>query len=218
MMTIRRSTLTILLVVVALSVTGVPVSASSKVSGSALDLMKRIERKPEWPGGYDRSLFRHWADTDGDGCDARREVLIAESKEAVAVGTGCSFTGGRWVSAYDRLETRNSSTFDVDHFIPLAEAWRSGAKKWSSKRRRRFANDLGDWRSLRAVSASSNRSKGDRDPAYWLPPSGGFHCAYATQWVAVKVRWRLAADRPEKRALRSILRGCPTKRIWVRLR
>jgi hypothetical protein len=66
--------------------------------------------------------------------------------------------------------------------VAFKEAWDSGAHGWSANRRRAFANDLGDPRSLRAVSASSNRSKSDRDPAEWLPPVKGFHCAYATQW------------------------------------
>lgn len=102
--------------------------------------------------------------------------------------------------------------------VALKEAWDSGARGWSANRRRAFANDLGDRRSRRAVSASSNRSKSDRDPAEWLPPVKGFHCTYATQWVVVKVRWRLTADRAEKRTLRSVLVTCPTKKVRVTVR
>jgi hypothetical protein len=194
------------------------VSAGTEVSGTPLRLLKRMERKVERPSGYDRSLFNHWVDQDGDGCDARREVLIAETSEPLAVGTGCSFAGGRWHSAYDGVTTTDSSTFDIDHMVALKEAWDSGARGWSSNRRRAFANDLGDPRSLRAVSAGSNRSKSDRDPAEWLPPKRSFRCTYATHWVVVKVRWRLAADRVEKQALRSILESCPTKKVRVTVR
>jgi hypothetical protein len=64
--------------------------------------------------------------------------------------------------------TTNASGFDVDHFVPLAEAWDSGAANWDSATRQAFANDLDFSMSLIAVTASSNRSKSDRDPAEWF--------------------------------------------------
>jgi hypothetical protein len=73
--------------------------------------------------------------------------------------------------------------------VPLAEAWRSWAKRWNSSTRKPYANDLGDFRILVAVSAHANRSKGDGDPAHWMPTYG--KCTYVRQWVAVKLRWRL---------------------------
>lgn len=160
---------------------------------------------PEREAGYDRDLFRHWSDLDGNGCDAREDVLIAERVAGRVVG--CTVVDGRWVSAYDGVRTANPSTFDVDHTVALAEAWGSGAWRWNEATRQRFANDLGYAGSLIAVSASSNRSKSDRDPAEWLPDSGV--CAYAKRWVAVKYRWRLSVDATERTALERILRGCP---------
>ena len=61
-----------------------------------------------------------------------------------------------------------------------------------SARRRDFSNDLGYEHSLLAVSASSNRSKSDRDPAEWMPAADG--CWYVAAWIAVKHRWSLAVD------------------------
>jgi hypothetical protein len=110
----------------------------------------------------------------------------------------------RWHSGYDGVITTDACTVEIDHLVALKEAWDSGAHGWTANRRRAFANDLGDPRSLRAVSARSNRSKSDRDPAEWLPPKGSFHCASATQWVVVKVRWHLAADGAEEQALRGL--------------
>ena len=98
--------------------------------------------------------------------------------------------------------------------MPLAEAWDSGAKRWNADTRRRFANDLRDRRSLIALSASSNRSKSDRDPAEWLPEYG--ECRYVRQWVAVKIRWHLKVDRAEKRALSRRAGSCANVRITVR--
>jgi hypothetical protein len=79
--------------------------------------------------------------------------------------------------------------FDIDHLSPLAEAWDSGAWAWDADTRMRYADDLDDPRSLIAVSASANRSKGDQDPAEWMPPAASYACTYITDWVAVKTRW-----------------------------
>lgn len=178
-------------------------SAPSGLEGRISQL--RVE--PEFPSGYDRSLFRHWIDADGDGCDARREVLIAESLTPVSIGAGCSLSGGQWYSAFDGQSTTDPSTFDIDHFVPLKEAWDSGAHAWSSDQRRRFANDLDYPGSLIAVTAGSNRSKGAGDPAEWLPmPS--YRCEYVRNWVEVKLRWDLSADPAELTALRSTASGC----------
>jgi hypothetical protein len=183
-----------------------------------LDLLGRLPTVAEDQTGYDRALFGDWIDADGDGCDTRDEVLIDESVTPVTVGTGCSLTGGSWYSAYDGVSTTNASTFDIDHVVPLKEAWDSGAYGWTADRRQAYANDLDDARSLRAVSASSNRSKSDRDPADWLPPLAGFRCTYATEWVTVKTRWQLTVDSTERTALAGILGSCPGSPVIVVIR
>ncbi len=156
--------------------------------------------EPEVRTGYDREEFRHWVDADGDGCDARREVLIAEADDTPIVGPGCTLEGGRWFSAYDRVSVHDDAAVDMDHLVPLAEAWDSGARRWTDSTREAYANDLGDHRSLIGVTASSNRSKADQDPADWLPTYAV--CRYLTHWVAVKHRWRLSVDERERAALR----------------
>jgi len=188
-----------------------PSSATGTSSPAALalgDLLRSLRVTPEDRTGYERSLFEHWIDADDDGCDTRREVLIAESLEPVTISGGCGLTGGRWRSLYDGVETRDPATFDVDHVVPLAEAWDSGASGWAPARRRRFANDLEvDW-ALIAVSAASNRSKGDQDPADWRPQLRDVGCTYAGMWIAVKVRWQLSIDAAERAALASLIAGC----------
>ena len=173
----------------------------------AIRVLNSLPVSIERPDNYDRELFRHWSDLDGDGCNAREQVLIDERVAGEVVG--CDVVGGRWRSAYDGDVTTNPSAFDVDHYVPLKEAWDSGAWRWNAATRERFANDLGFAGALIAVSASSNRSKSDRDPAEWLPERGV--CKYAKTWVAVKFRWRLAVDTTEKSALTQILRGCSSK-------
>jgi hypothetical protein len=191
---------------------------SGQVSGPvagrvSMRLRRAVDSLPtavETRRGYDRDTFRHWLDANGDCQDTRDEVLAAESLVSVS---GCDLTTGRWRSYYDGVVTRSSTEFDVDHLVALAEAWDSGARRWTALTRERFANDLGDSRSLVAVTASSNRSKSDRDPAEWMPALG--RCKYVRQWVAVKIRWRLTVDATEKRALRSHVAGCDNVRITV---
>lgn len=182
---------------------------ASTESSDLADLLLALTIADEVTSGYDRDLFRHWVDADGDGCDARREVLITEAVIAPEVGSGCSLTGGEWYSVYDGQVTDDPSKFDVDHMVPLKEAWDSGANAWSSDQRRAFANDLDLAPALIAVSASSNRSKSDKDPADWLPPLASYHCQYVEDWVQVKVKWQLSVDEREFAAIRNVLTACP---------
>ena len=116
-----------------------------------------------------RDLFPHWVDADGDGCSTRNEVLIAEADDPVTVGSGCSLSGGRWFSYYDRVSWTDTADVDIDHMVPLAEAWDSGARTWTTATRQAYANDLGDSRSLVGVTDNGQPAKGDQDPAEWLP-------------------------------------------------
>ena len=172
------------------------------------ELLATLVISNEYPSGYDRDLFRHWVDDDRDGCNARREVLIIEAVEAPVVGSDCELVGGLWYSAYDGVITDDDGEFDIDHMVPLKEAWDSGAHAWDSDRRRAFANDLDLPQALIAVSRSSNRSKSDRDPADWLPPLTSYHCQYIEDWMVVKIKWELRVDVREFAALRSVASGC----------
>ena len=114
---------------------------------------------------------------------------------------------GRWRSVYDGVVLRSASAVDIDHVVPPANAWRSGARSWSRARRERFANDRGD-PELIAVSAAANRAKGDSGPQSWRPPRRAVWCLYARWWIDVKHVRRLSITRGEKRALGTMLRTC----------
>ncbi|MFF3404474.1 HNH endonuclease family protein [Streptomyces sp. NPDC002659] len=152
--------------------------------------------------GYSRDLFNHWITISGT-CNTRETVLKRDGSNIVT-NSSCAAISGSWFSKYDGVTLTSSSSVDVDHIVPLAEAWRSGADEWSSDRREDFANDL-DVSQLIAVSASSNRSKGDQDPSEWLPSVASYHCTYARMWIWVKYYYGLSIDQPEYDALRGIL-------------
>ncbi len=181
-----------------------PASGKARERSTVTSLLNALPVAAENNVGYDRSLFRHWITTDG--CSTRELVLI---RQAVAgEREDCVVVGGRWYSRYDGKSTTMASGFDIDHMVPLAEAWGSGAAVWTPQRRQDFANDLAYRPALIAVTASSNRSKGDRDPAEWLPPSTSYWCKYLRQWVGVKYRWGLSVDAEEKAAISAGLEGC----------
>lgn len=164
-------------------------------------------------GGYSRNLFKHWIDVDKNGCNTRYEVLIAEAIVKPKVGAGCYLTGGRWRSSYDGKIFTNPTGLDIDHMVPLAEAWRSGAWAWTATQRMDFANDLEDPRSLLAVTASLNRSKGDRDVAGWLPKRA--QCNYISNWIAVKWRFDLTVDPIEGEFLQSKITSCKITNVVI---
>jgi hypothetical protein len=183
--------------------TVIPVAGSS-----VLDLLATIRIVPEYTVGYDRDLFPHWKDLDGDGCDTRKEVLIRDSRTTPVVGSSCNVTTGTWFSPYDGVTWTNPSDVDIDHVVALNEAWQSGAYAWSTQQRTNYANDLTDDRTLLAVTDSVNQSKSDKDPTEWLPPLTTYRCTYLAHWVSVKARWSLTMDQAEHAAVKSALAGC----------
>lgn len=177
-------------------------------------VLQGIPIELEHRGGYSRDLFAVWSDLDTDGCDTRDEVLIEESLSPAQVDPfGCKVVAGDWASSYDNVATTDPSDFDIDHVVPLKEAWDSGAWAWTPERRVAFANDLTDPRTLIAVSASSNRSKGDADPSNWLPTDSDV-CRYVGDWLAIKARWGLSMDESEWGRIKNLLRDrCTTTTI-----
>jgi hypothetical protein len=196
-----------------------PAAASTTVpwSGSLGEAIARLATATEDRTGYDRTLFRHWIDADRDCQNARQEVLIAETLAPVTFTTtgNCTVATGRWYSFYDGLTETLASAIDIDHMVPLAEAWDSGASRWTPERREAFANDLDDPRSLIAVTDNSNASKGDQDPAEWLPTFE--RCRYVADWTATKLRWLLAVDTAERTALVGLAAGCGAVTIAVEI-
>jgi hypothetical protein len=187
--------------------------ADSSWSGSLTSAIDHIPVASEDRTGYERDKFKLWIDADGDGCDTRDEVLISEADDAPTVGSGCSLSGGRWYSYYDGEYATDAGDLDIDHVVPLAEAWDSGASDWTAQEREDYANDLGDSHTLVAVTASLNRSKGDQDVAEWLPPIND--CRYIKDWVTAKIRWGLSQDSAEKSALEDVAAGCTNSTITV---
>jgi hypothetical protein len=187
--------------------------AESAVQVSSRTLLRSVPVRAERNRGFARSKFRTWLDADGDGCTTRGEVLLAEAVTPPMVRPSCRISSGRWQSRLDGVRTSSLSRLGVEHLVPLREAWASGARTWAAVSRAQLANDLGY---RYAVNVSTKRvlsARGSSEPQRWLPPRRVARCTYVAQWVAVKWRWRLSADRAEKRFLTRRLSACGWPRV-----
>ncbi len=189
-------------------------SGPSRVSSpaEASEALTKLEVAP--PGsmtGYSRERFRHWSDADEFGwdapdpsCDVRDAALIRDGED-VEVGDGCKVASGKWLDPYTGRTYSDPSDIDVDHVVPLAEAWRSGASSWGDERRERYANDPNV---LLSVEDNANQAKGDKGPEAWKPPNEEEWCDYAERWIRIKVEYDLSVDEEEKAALEQMLGTC----------
>jgi hypothetical protein len=159
---------------------------------------------------YSRAAdFGGWIDIDG--CmNTRTEVLIRTSAVPV-IFTGaseCTVETGQWTDPWSGVTTTVAHDFDIDHTVPLANAWRSGAWSWTHQRRSAYANDLADRLHLVPMVASENESKSDRGPDEWKPPNRTAWCRYARAWNRIKAKWHLSATEAEWNALVAMAATC----------
>ncbi|KAL4929779.1 HNH endonuclease family protein [Aspergillus undulatus] len=154
---------------------------------------------------YDRDLFPHWI-SQGDSCNTRDRVLIRDG-DNVQTGSSCSIDSGSWYSEYDGETWTAASDVDIDHVVPLSNAWNSGASEWTTDEREAFANDL-TIPQLLAVTDNVNQQKSDSGPEEWLPPLTSYHCTYGKMWTTVKYTYGLTVTSAEKSALEDLLATC----------
>lgn len=161
---------------------------------------------PHSMDGYARDKFDIWA-KQPDGCTTRQDVLARDGKGVVDGSDKCQPASGKWYSVYDNTTVTNVAQATIDHMVPLAEAWRSGADTWTADQRKAFGNDLKDPQ-LVVASESSNSSKSDSGPANWKPTNHAFWCTYAEDYTHVKSFFKLTTTDSEKTALSSMLDTC----------
>ena len=172
----------------------------------AKSVLSNIKVENEFKTGYKRSLFIHWADLDGNGCDTREEVLKRDSVSTPQVDPyRCYVVAGDWYSPYDGAKLSDRGDVDIDHVVALKEAWDSGAWAWTESQRKAYANDMTDRRTLVAVRDRVNPSKSDKDPSNWMPPLRSYWCSYLGDWISVKARWNLSMDQSEFGRIKNLL-------------
>ena len=167
--------------------------------------------EPGSMSGYSREEFEHWSDArefgweaPSDSCDVRDAALIRDGRDVV-VGDGCKVESGTWLDPYTTEVYTDPQDIDIDHIVPLANAWRSGASSWSDEEREAYANAPGV---LLSVEDDANQEKGDKGPEAWRPPNEAIWCDYAVRWIGIKSGYDLTVNPEEKDALGEMLGAC----------
>jgi len=160
-------------------------------------------------------LYGGWSRPPGKECQTRTEVLklhslvqatpIPKYKEIKCTPK----LKGKWYDYYTGDEYTAAEELDIDHVVPLGEAYRAGTWKWPYWKRQQYANYMTNPFHLLPVSYSENRSKSDNTPENYMPPNEDFRCPYLNTWVNVKFRWGLAIKESEKKFLVKELESCP---------
>lgn len=179
---------------------------------SALGVALGLETRDRDRVGYKRAAFGPaWQDVDHNGCDTRNDVLRRElRKRQTKPGTkGCVLLKGRLADVdYENyaqrevLYTRGDGKIEIDHVVPLADAWRAGAYAWEPARRLQFANDA---ENLEAIDSQSNQAKGDKTINKWKPKDEEEACYYAARQASVKKRYGLTVTPLERTMMLAIL-------------
>jgi Protein of unknown function (DUF1524) len=198
----------------------IPKSGNPTAQKDALTLLETIPIKGRAPKtGYSRYKFgRPWTDdvdVEGghNGCDTRNDILRRDLSNVVPP-SGCIVLSGVLHDPYtgkDIQFNREEGTdvlVQVDHVVPLLNAWETGAQAWDQLKRTRFANDPLD---LLAVSGKANRNKKAGDVATWLPSNKDFRCDYVTRVVDVKTKYGLWMTQAEHDAASRVLKTCSSQ-------
>jgi hypothetical protein len=193
-----------------------PARATSQGGGTklAITVMKTLTVKGRAPKtGYSRAQFgAAWADVDHNGCDTRNDILHRDLTSIVFRAGTCVVLsgvlhdpyGGKAINFVRGVKT--SPAVQIDHVVPLSDAWQKGAFAWTIAKRTAFANDPLE---LLAVDGPLNGKKSDSDAASWLPPNKSFRCAYVARQVAVKSKYSVWVTASEEAAFGRILAKCP---------
>lgn len=183
--------------------------------GKAKEQLKTLKVKGRAPRtGFDRDNFGPaWSDVDHNGCDTRNDILKRDlHDETFKPGThDCIVLTGVLDDPYSGKTIKfkrgqdTSTDVQIDHVIPLSDAWQKGAQQWTADKRKQLANDP---LNLLAVDGPLNGQKSDSDAATWLPPRKAYRCAYIARQISVKAKYDVWVTAAEKTAMEGILGNC----------
>ncbi|MFD4609998.1 HNH endonuclease family protein [Streptomyces sp. NPDC058440] len=189
--------------------------------GAALSQLNALAVRAQIPlAGYSRDAFGPaWSDAgtvelSGNSCPTRQDVLARDLDDVGRAEDGCTVLSGVLHDRYTgqtidfKRGPRTSMAVQIDHIVPLALGWQSGARELTAEQRLNYANDP---ENLAATDGPTNAGKGAKDAAAWMPPRAEAHCWYATAQVRVKAKYCLSVTPAEKTALRTAMESCPAE-------
>jgi hypothetical protein len=144
---------------------------------------------------------------DGKSLSLRYYVIELDSSNAhIPAGKSESYMTGTLHNKYTGKTITlkhgpDTTAIQVDHVVALGDAWKMGACRWSSSKRKSFAIDVAE---LRAVDTHDNEVKSDKDAAQWLPPAN--HLWYVETQINIKAKYGLGVTAAERSTMTKVLK------------
>ena len=201
---------------------GVEALATTASRLSLLKWKRHDEAPPQAPFPYSRRKhFGTWINdpTDSTCFNTRAKVLIRTSEVPVGLKdkNRCIVESGQWEDPYTGKVHTSARDVQIDHMVPLKNAFTSGAWAWNVKQRCLYANFMANEYHLKPVDGFENMSKGDRSPDKYLPPQGSYVCQYLRSWLKIKMIWKLDMTVNEAEAIRQSVKnyGCSSNTLVI---
>ena len=182
------------------------------LANAQLSLLKWLEHNQALPASEPYSRKKHFGtwmvDSRNNNCyNTRARALIRDASGQVSFNPSsqCTVEAGQWHDPYTGQTFANAKDLQIDHVVPLKNAYISGAAYWSAPKRCAYANFLSADYHLLSVSGHENMSKGDKSPAEYLPPNGAFDCDYIQRWLKIKMIWGLVMSTNEAQGISNAL-------------
>jgi hypothetical protein len=191
------------------------VSVHPVPAGTALSALEGLAVKGRAAkDSYSREAFgQAWQDVDRNGCDTRNDILRRDLTDVVFMeGSKCRVATGSLHEPYIgqfvdfRRGSESSRAVQIDHVVPLADAWQKGAQALTAGERQSLANDP---LNLIAADGPANQQKSAGDAATWLPKNKSIRCHYVARQISVKAAYGLWVTEAEKDAMKRVLGSCP---------
>ncbi|MGZ3768889.1 MAG: HNH endonuclease family protein [Bdellovibrio sp.] len=196
--------------------------ATQQLIVNLLHWTRHNEYRPVPSEAYIRKIhFGRWINdpTDDTCMNTRAKVLVRDSESDVTYRSDrqCVVNTGRWLDPYSNSEHEDSREIQIDHMVPLKNAYMAGAWKWDFKTRCLYANYMGYHNHLIPSSVRENTSKGDRSPDQYLPPENSYRCQYVKDWLSIKLIWNLNMTENEAQAIYDVVvnNNCPSEDFQI---
>lgn len=187
-----------------------------------LDIKRVVGAFPQPAERYDREKhFGTWVNPQSDdSClDVRGLVLQRDAIDHdIRTSRRCRVKTGVWLDPYTGQYLDSPDLVQIDHMVPLKNAYMTGAHEWDARRRCLYANYMGNKFHLISVYGLENQSKSDRAPDSYVPPNKKFVCTYLKNWLEVKLIWNLKITPNERLGILKMIaqENCQLKEFVIR--
>lgn len=153
--------------------------------------------------------FGRWMDFPTDDTCLTTRGLVLDRETLVPLKFyehyPCHVAKGYWYDPYTDRKYSLATQVEIDHAVPLKNAYLSGAWEWSWRRRCSYFNFLATNVHLIPIESKTNSAKLDYGPERWLPPNKKYHCQYVANWMRIKTIWKLRLSEKEATAIQNLV-------------